>query len=50
MLEAKQIIYALLKFGEKKHIQAFCREGLLYMKSLAEFAKLESDTAERRLL
>lgn len=38
-------IYALLKFGEKEHIQAFRDSGLLYMKPLAEFAKIESDMA-----
>jgi hypothetical protein len=45
MLEAKQTIYGLLKFGEKQHIQAFRDDGLLYMKSLAEFARLELDMA-----
>jgi hypothetical protein len=38
-------VYALLKFGQKQHIQAFRNDGLLYMKPLAEFAKLESDAA-----
>lgn len=45
MLEPKQTIYALLKFGEKQHLQGFRSDGLLYMKPLAEFAKLESDMA-----
>jgi hypothetical protein len=43
MSEAKRTIYGLLKFGERQHIQAFRNDGLLYMKSLAEFAKLEGD-------
>jgi hypothetical protein len=37
--------YALLKFGEEQHIEGFRNDGLLYMQSLAKFAKLESDTA-----
>lgn len=45
MLGAQQKIYGLLKFGEKKHIQEFRNDGLLYMRSLAEFAQLESDMA-----
>jgi hypothetical protein len=45
MSEVKQTIYCLLKFGEKQHIQAFRSDGLLYMKPLAEFTKLESDMA-----
>jgi hypothetical protein len=45
MLEAEQKVYGLLKFGEKKHIQEFRSDGLLYMSSLSEFALLESDMA-----
>jgi hypothetical protein len=45
MLEGKQTIYCLLKFGKKQHIKAFRSDGLLYMKPLAEFSKLESDMA-----
>jgi len=37
--------YALLKFGEEQHIQALRTDGLLYMRPLAEFAKMESDMA-----
>lgn len=43
MLKVGQTIYGLLKFGEKQHIEEFRSNGLLYMKSLAEFAKLELD-------
>ncbi len=43
MLETKQTIYGPLKFGKKQHILAFRNNGLLYTKSLAEFAKLETD-------
>jgi len=42
---AKQNIYGLLKFGEKQHIESLRNEGLLYMKPLADFSKLESDMA-----
>jgi hypothetical protein len=45
MSEAKQTIHALLKFGEKQHIEALRSEGVLYMKPLADFTKLESDMA-----
>jgi hypothetical protein len=45
MSEASQAIYGLLKFGEKQHIQALRSDGLLYMRPLAEFSKLESDMA-----
>jgi hypothetical protein len=43
MLRAMQTICGLMKFGEKEHIQAFRSDGLMYMKSLAEFARLETD-------
>jgi hypothetical protein len=43
MLKAEQTIYGLLKFGKRQHIQAFRNDGLMCMKSLAEFARLERD-------
>ncbi len=45
MLKPEQVIYSLLKFGNRQHLEEFRNEGLLYMRSLAEFAKLESDMA-----
>ena len=38
-------LYSLIKFGQKEHLEALRSDGLLYMKSLADFAKLESDIA-----
>ncbi len=43
--ELDQPIYGLLKFGEKQHIEALRNDGLLYMRPLADFIKLESDMA-----
>ena len=46
MSEAKrQQMYALMKFGEREHVEEFRSDGLLYMSSLAYFAQLESDMA-----
>jgi hypothetical protein len=45
MLEPERAIYGLLKFGDRQHLEELRNEGLLYMRSLAEFAKLESDMA-----
>jgi hypothetical protein len=43
--QTKQQIYGLLKFGERQHLEELRNDGLLYMRSLAEFMKLESDVA-----
>jgi hypothetical protein len=43
--EPGQPVYALLKFGEKQHIEALRDDGLLYLRPLADFIKLESDMA-----
>jgi hypothetical protein len=45
MSEAKQSIYALLKFGMRQHLETLRNDGLLFMRSLAEFTNLESDLA-----
>lgn len=45
MTEPDQLIYGLFKFGRRMHLESLRKEGLLYMRWLAEFAKLESDSA-----
>jgi hypothetical protein len=40
-----QPIYGLFKFGRREHLESLRSDGLLFMKPLAEFAKLESDMA-----
>ncbi|MGP8251616.1 MAG: hypothetical protein ACLQHF_06240 [Terracidiphilus sp.] len=44
-LDPQKEIYALLKFGKRQHLEELRRDGLLFMRPLAEFAQLESDTA-----
>jgi hypothetical protein len=43
--DPKRSIYGLLKFGERVHLEELRNHGIIYMRSLAEFTKLESDSA-----
>lgn len=40
-------VLALFKFGERKYIEPFVSEGLLYMNTLEYFTKLEAETVRR---
>jgi hypothetical protein len=40
-------LYGFLKFGRKQDLQEFRNDGLLYMRPLAEFAKLEESATGR---
>lgn len=40
---SNQMVYGFLKFGRKEHIEALRNEGLLYMKPLQDFCRLEAD-------
>ena len=37
--------YLLIKFGNEEHLRMLQTEGLLYCKSVLEFAKMENDHA-----
>lgn len=39
------MVSLLLKFGAESHMKQLQKDGLLYCKSVMEFAKMENDTA-----
>jgi hypothetical protein len=45
MVGPDEPIYGLFKFGKREHLEFLRRDGLLFMRPLAEFAKLELDMA-----
>jgi len=43
----QRLIYLLLKFGQKQHLEEFRHDGLLFMTPLADFVKLEESETGR---